>query len=494
MSMAEAVASGTVANEYVAYYLALTHEFLCRVGVAPDRLRFRQHLPDERAHYACDCWDAECLSGRFGWVETVGIADRTDYDLRAHAAHSGEPFTVFIQYAEPVRRRETRVVPNMGALGPRFRGQAKAVADAIAATDPTTAADPAGFTVEVDGAAVAVTPDLYEVREVEVEVQGEDVMPHVIEPSYGIDRILYAVLEHSFDEEPVDDGTRTVLRLAPGIAPIQVAVFPLMTRDGLARGRDVDRGRARRPPGSWPSTTTRARSAGGTVARTRSAPRSRSRSTTTPSRTGPSPCAIATRCGRSAFPAPPSRRPAARSARAVPASPSSNEPDPAPADPPGALEARQYQLAIAMRALDQNTMVVLPTGLGKTAVALLVAAARLKEDGAARVLMLAPTKPLAEQHYRFFRDFLVLPGGDDAFALFTGETPPAERVRGWERARICFATPQVIKNDCLAGRYSLEDVALLVVDECHRAVGQLRLHLPRRVVREDGRAVPWSSP
>lgn len=137
---------------------------------------------------------------------------------------------------------------------------------------------------------------------------------------------------------------------------------------------------------------------------------------------------------------------------------------------PGALEARQYQLAIAMRALDQNTMVVLPTGLGKTAVALLVAAARLKENGEARVLMLAPTKPLAEQHYRFFRDFLILPD-DDAFVLFTGETPPAERVRGWERSRICFATPQVIKNDCLAGRYSLEDVALLVVDECHRAVG-----------------------
>ena len=102
--------------------------------------------------------------------------------------------------------------------------------------------------------------------------------------------------------------------------------------------------------------------------------------------------------------------------------------------------------------------------------ALLVAAARLKENGEARVLMLAPTKPLAEQHYRFFRDFLILPD-DDAFVLFTGETPPAERVRGWERSRICFATPQVIKNDCLAGRYSLEDVALLVVDECHRAVG-----------------------
>lgn len=235
MSMADAVASGTVANEYVAYYLAMTHEFLCRVGVRPDRLRFRQHLPDERAHYACDCWDAECLSDRFGWIETVGIADRTDYDLRAHASHSGEPFTVFIQYPEPVRRRELRVVPRMGVLGPRFRGEAKAVAEAIAATDPAVASDPAGFEIMVDAAPVRVTPDLYEVRQVEVEVQGEEVMPHVIEPSYGIDRILYSVLEHSYDEEPVEDGTRTVLRLPPAIAPIQVAVFPLMSRDGLAQ-------------------------------------------------------------------------------------------------------------------------------------------------------------------------------------------------------------------------------------------------------------------
>ena len=136
---------------------------------------------------------------------------------------------------------------------------------------------------------------------------------------------------------------------------------------------------------------------------------------------------------------------------------------------PGALEARQYQLAIAMRALEGNTMVVLPTGLGKTAVALLVAASRLKEPGS-RVLMLAPTKPLAEQHFQYFSNLLQLPE-EDPFILFTGETPPADRVRGWERARVCFATPQVIKNDCLAGRYSLDDVSLLVVDECHRAVG-----------------------
>jgi len=141
---------------------------------------------------------------------------------------------------------------------------------------------------------------------------------------------------------------------------------------------------------------------------------------------------------------------------------------------PECIEERRYQLAIALRALDANTMVVLPTGLGKTAVALLVAASRLRSHQG-KVLVLAPTKPLVEQHLRFFKKYLLFEAGtepqDSDFAMFTGETPPEERARAWEACRICFATPQVIKNDCLGGRYSLADVVLMVVDECHRGVG-----------------------
>ncbi|WP_292522472.1 DEAD/DEAH box helicase, partial [Methanoculleus sp.] len=141
---------------------------------------------------------------------------------------------------------------------------------------------------------------------------------------------------------------------------------------------------------------------------------------------------------------------------------------------PQSIEERRYQLSIALRALDANTMVVLPTGLGKTAVALLVAASRLLSHRG-KVLMLAPTKPLVEQHLRFFKQFLLFQEGSEPqesdFAMFTGDTPPEERARAWAACRICFATPQVIKNDCLAGRYSLADVVLLVVDECHRGVG-----------------------
>ena len=229
MSMREAVDKGIIANEYVAYYVALTHELLVRVGIKPDRLRFRQHLPDELAHYATDCWDAEVFSDRFGWVETVGIADRTDYDLKAHGDASGTPMTVFIQYEEPKKVPRRRIIPNMSVLGKQYRTKAKAIFEALASAEPTAA----GADVEVDGEKIHIPASLFEVKDEIVDVRGEDITPHVVEPSYGIDRMCYAVLEQAYDEDTADGEKRVVMRFSPAVAPIQVAVFPLMTRDGL---------------------------------------------------------------------------------------------------------------------------------------------------------------------------------------------------------------------------------------------------------------------
>jgi glycyl-tRNA synthetase len=227
--MREAVDKGIIANEYVAYYVALTHELLVTIGIRPDRLRFRQHLPDELAHYAADCWDAEVFSQRFGWVETVGIADRTDYDLSAHAKQSGTPMTVFIQYDVPKKVGRRRIVPNMSVLGKQYRKKAKAIFVALETAIP----DANGADVEVDGEKIHIPADLFEVRDEVIDVRGEEIVPHVIEPSYGIDRMCYAVLEQAYDEDTADGEKRTVLRLLPQVAPVQVAVFPLMTRDGL---------------------------------------------------------------------------------------------------------------------------------------------------------------------------------------------------------------------------------------------------------------------
>ena len=228
-TMRDAVNDGLIANEYVAYYIALTHQILTSIGIDPARLRFRQHLTEERAHYAADCWDAEVYSERFGWVEVVGIADRTDYDLRSHAEHSGTSMTIFVPYDEPRLVKKRRIVPDMGVIGPRFREKAKAVVEALASSEPGED----GARITISGEEIFIPADLYQVREEVVEVRGEDVMPHVIEPSYGIDRMIYVALEHSYAEDEIDGEIRRVFRFPPAVAPIQVAVFPLMNRDGL---------------------------------------------------------------------------------------------------------------------------------------------------------------------------------------------------------------------------------------------------------------------
>ncbi len=132
------------------------------------------------------------------------------------------------------------------------------------------------------------------------------------------------------------------------------------------------------------------------------------------------------------------------------------------------IERRSYQIAIASTALMRNTLVVLPTGLGKTVIALLVIASRLYNKGG-KALFLAPTKPLVEQHANFLRRVMNL--NPNEIVALSGEVPPDKRFQLWNRAKIVVSTPQVIENDVIAGRISLKDVTHLTFDEAHRAVG-----------------------
>ncbi|GAB3691839.1 hypothetical protein GCM10028857_29710 [Salinarchaeum chitinilyticum] len=134
----------------------------------------------------------------------------------------------------------------------------------------------------------------------------------------------------------------------------------------------------------------------------------------------------------------------------------------------GVLERRRYQLQLAGRAMDGHTLVCLPTGLGKTAVSLVVTARRLHEAGG-KALLLAPTKPLVEQHAEFYREALEVP--DDEIVVFTGEVRPDDRAALWDDAKIVIATPQVVENDLIGNRIDLADVTHLTFDECHRATG-----------------------
>jgi Fanconi anemia group M protein len=135
---------------------------------------------------------------------------------------------------------------------------------------------------------------------------------------------------------------------------------------------------------------------------------------------------------------------------------------------PSFIERRRYQLSLANAAMDENTLVCLPTGLGKTTVSLLVTAERLHELGGTS-LMLAPTKPLVQQHADFYREALSIP--EDDVVVFTGEVRPDDRAALWDEARVVVATPQVVENDLIGNRISLSGVTHLTFDECHRATG-----------------------
>src|SRR3989338_6071038 len=132
------------------------------------------------------------------------------------------------------------------------------------------------------------------------------------------------------------------------------------------------------------------------------------------------------------------------------------------------ITPREYQLKILETCAKKNCLVVLPTGLGKTLIALMLVIQRMKEFPGERAVFLAPTKPLAEQHLASFKKQL-----PELFAdmqLFTGEIKPQERKKIWQTADIIFSTPQCIANDLKKNLYDLKDVCLLIEDEAHRCI------------------------
>ena len=229
VTVKEAVEKGIIANRVLAYFVYTTKQLLTALGIDPARLRFRQHEKDEMAHYAADCWDAEVLLS-YGWIEITGIADRGCWDLSRHAEFSGTELTHFKRFDEPREMEVEKVRAKHKALGPAFKGKAKAIAAAMEEASPSAVKD-GKLKIVVDGEEIELTDEFFEIAKVNEKVTGERIVPHVIEPSHGLDRIFYSVLEHAYSHDEKEDYT--VLRLKPAVAPIKLGVFPLMEKDGL---------------------------------------------------------------------------------------------------------------------------------------------------------------------------------------------------------------------------------------------------------------------
>lgn len=234
MTIGESVAEGVIESDWIAYYLGVAARWYERIGVDMDRFRYRQHLPDERSHYSSDCWDAEVeLDGN--WIELTGFSYRSDYDLSKHGEYSDEDYTIFKQYDEPITVERPTIDPDMSFLGPEFGGKAADIVDELErlAQDDSDAFEGSEVTVEIEGEEYTVPVEATGYHIEEVTESGEHITPHVVEPSFGVDRLVYTVLAHSYREDTVDGEERTSLALSPEIAPTDIGVFPLMAKDGL---------------------------------------------------------------------------------------------------------------------------------------------------------------------------------------------------------------------------------------------------------------------
>ena len=232
ITFSDALDKGIIKHPTVAWFLARTWDFLVGIGIDGSKIRFRQHTGTEMAHYASDCWDCE-ISGEYGWIECVGIANRTCHDLESHEEHSGTNLLRgWRQYSEPVLVKREVLSPNGSVIGPIFKEKASDVSEALSRLEEVPENLP--FSLDIgEGASVEITSEMVTRRSEEVNVHGEWFTPHVVEPAFGIDRIIWHLIDHAFNESGKAGEEYTILSLEECVAPFDVSVLPLFDKDGM---------------------------------------------------------------------------------------------------------------------------------------------------------------------------------------------------------------------------------------------------------------------
>jgi glycyl-tRNA synthetase len=229
VTVKQALEKGIVRVEWQAFFMAMAKKLLLQLGVPADKQRFIEKLPWEKAHYSSQSFDQEVFVERWGWVEVSGHAYRTDYDLSSHMKASGVDLRVYKEYASPVETEELVAKPVMAKLGPAFKNEAGKVSTLIGKEDVSELA----MALKKDGYFMIgdykIMPEYITVGKQKTTTRGKRFVPHVIEPSFGVDRLFYVALEYAYGVK--DD--RVMLSFPKGIAPVQVGVYPLMSKDGL---------------------------------------------------------------------------------------------------------------------------------------------------------------------------------------------------------------------------------------------------------------------
>ena len=229
ITVKDALVQKFIRSEWQAFFMVMAKKLLIEIGVPPENQRFIEKTQWEKAHYASQSFDQEVCVDRWGWIEVSGHAHRTDFDLSSHMKASGVDLRVYKEYATPVEEERLVVKPVMAKLGPAFKKEAAKAAELI----EEAPADKVAASLKENGfymtGAYKILPEHVDVSHKKSVVRGKRFIPQVVEPSFGCDRLFYVALEYAYCVK--DD--RVVMRFPRTIAPTQVGVYPLVSKDGI---------------------------------------------------------------------------------------------------------------------------------------------------------------------------------------------------------------------------------------------------------------------
>jgi len=223
MSAEEAVDKKIIINEWMAYFMVMAQKFMETLGIPRNRQRFHEKLEGERAHYATQTFDQEVYLSRWGWIEVSGHAYRGDYDLLSHIKTSGRDLYVDRKLDKPKKVIQTTIIPDPKKIKDKYPRQIGRIMKFLREED--------SWKEElVDKGYINITDEItldksfFNIKTEEKKIWVEKFIPHVVEPSFGLDRIAYTVLEYSYTEKE----DRVVLSLPYIVRVFDCAVFPLV--------------------------------------------------------------------------------------------------------------------------------------------------------------------------------------------------------------------------------------------------------------------------
>ena len=232
----DAINKGYVKNEWLAYFMALSSDFFETLGIKSHNQRFKEKLPEERAHYSNQTFDQEIYLSSWGWIEVAGHADRTNYDLNAHNNKGKLDLTAERILKNPKEKTIFKIQPNYINIKNVYPDKIAYILKNLNNYDNQILSNTLkkdGFITITDSSnsKIKLTNNFFIKEKIIEKINVERFIPYVIEPSFGLDRIAYSIIESCL----IKKEDRLILSISPKLAPVHVGVFPIVSKSDFIK-------------------------------------------------------------------------------------------------------------------------------------------------------------------------------------------------------------------------------------------------------------------